>query len=83
MNGCIDNLAPSYIRDLCEKTRTPYDTKDNLKVIKRKFNSVTYGYNTFIYYGAKVGNELPAQVKCLTNLHNFKDKFRCLLKINN
>lgn len=76
---CVNNLSPDYLCELFENKSIKYDMRDNNKIIQRKFKSISYGYNSFKYYGAKVWNELPTDVKCCTTLREFKRKCQTFL----
>ena len=78
---CINNLSPDYLCDLFEIKVNKYDMRDNRRIIQNRFKSINYGYNSFKYYGAKVWNELPSDVKSCTTLTEFKQRCQEYVKL--
>ena len=74
MYKCVNNHNPSYLNDLFEQKVTPYNMRDDYRLKQYKFCTVKYGYKSFKYYGAKLWNALPPDVKCSDNLNIFKRK---------
>ena len=61
---CTNSFLPDYLCDLSKKKEQCYDIRDNNKLIQRKFKSITYGYKSFSYYGAKIWNHPTSDLKC-------------------
>ena len=68
----LNNLNPSFMKDMTEVKESNYDLRDTQKVIVPKFNTIRYGKNTFSYYAAHVWNLLPVEIKQNTELNTFK-----------
>ena len=62
---CVENLNPKYFNDfLCPKGLS-CQWWDSNRLHQTKFNTVTFGYRSFSYYGAKVWNTLSPGTKIL------------------
>ena len=60
---CVENLNPKYFNDfLCPKGLS-CQWWDSNRLHQTKFNTVTFGYRSFSYYGAKVWNTLSPGTK--------------------
>ena len=64
--------APSYIKELFSVQNSGYAMRDNQKMTLPEFNTVTFGKNSFRYFGAKVWNNIPIYIKNSTSLSTFK-----------
>ena len=42
---------------------TPYEMRDNLKLVKPVYNTMQYGFRSIIYQGALIWNSLPVELK--------------------
>ena len=69
---CCMGLNPPYLNDLFQKQTLRYRLRDTDLIVQAKFKTFTFGYKSFSYYGAKVWNELPAQLKKCDNISSFK-----------
>ena len=71
----VNDLIPSYMKELLEKkdgnrvTRDRY--KSNLNIPRR--NQVTFGTKSLKFYGPKIWNAVPVNIKTAENLNVFKD----------
>ena len=74
----VNDLIPSYMKEILEKrdgnrvTRDRY--KSNLNIPRR--NQVTFGTKSLKFYGPKIWNALPVNIKTAENLNVFKDLIR-------
>ena len=66
------NSAPSYITELFKRQQTPYDMRDNEKLMLPSFNTVHFGKNSIKYYGAKLWNIIPTEIRNSSSLNTFK-----------
>ncbi len=64
--------VPSYLYDMCMLDDTVYETRMHCKIIQRKFKTITHGYKSFSYQGAKLWNLLPNNMKECTSFKMFK-----------
>ena len=71
---CIHGNCPEYLNNLFEVKRTVYDMRSNCQLVQKRFNSMKYGFRSFQYYGSKVWNSLPLDIKCLTDFNLFKKR---------
>ncbi len=85
----LNNLSPMYMQTMFEKKDIPYDFLDNIKLIQPRFHTKTHGYYSFRYFGSKILNMLPPEIKNVASFINFKSeekkqcyehKIICLLK---
>jgi len=69
---CMYNIAPEYIQALFERHNHCYGTRNESKIVQKRFNTVRHGYYSFKYLGAKIWNNLPRDVKACTSINEFK-----------
>ena len=65
MSPPVDNSFPEQV--------SPYNMRDNLKLMKPVYNTVQYGMKSIAYQGPLVWNMLPHNLKNLENFLQFKD----------
>ena len=65
---------------LFEKKQLKYNLRDSDLITQSKFNTFTYGYKSFSYYGAKIWNALSPDIKRSDTLSLFKSKLKCWCK---
>ena len=56
-----------------------YALRNNVLLQQSKFQTIKFGYKSFQYYGAKLWNTLPPDVKKSPNLEIFKRKLNVWL----
>ena len=71
---CVNQLNPPYLNKLFENKPVKYDLRDSSILKQNKFNTIKYGYKSFAYYGSKLWNELPNDLKMSPSLNIFKNK---------
>ena len=71
---CVNNVNPAYLNELFTKHDIQYNLRDPFILYQPKFNTIKYGYRSFQYYGAKLWNALPVEIKNSENLYTFKWK---------
>ena len=71
---CINRLNPEYMNNMFTIKDTNYSMRDGSIAVQPKFNNTTFGYRSFSYYGAKLWNALPSDLKTIEpeNLSIFK-----------
>ena len=67
-----NGTTPTYIKELFEEQRLAYDIRDNNKFVLPQFNTIKFGKNSFRYFGAKLWNYLPIEIKNMGSLNTFK-----------
>ena len=72
MYKCRNNMAPSYRCDLFRQNIISYNLRDSDKLIQPDFKTKTFGYRSFTYYGSKIWNSLPTEIKASKTLSTFK-----------
>ena len=71
---CVRLKNPDYMNSLFTKKPTTYNLRDPDQLYQTKFNTYTFGYRSFAYYGAKLWNKLPPDLKNSPTLKIFKDR---------
>ena len=71
---CIHGLNPSYLNELFEIKSVKYNLRDNTILKQDKFNTVKFGFKSFQYYGSKLWNHLPNDIKDSSDLYVFTNK---------
>ena len=71
---CINCINPEYMNDMFKHKSLPYDFRDSSKLETSKYNGKTFGYKSFTYYGSKLWNSIPAEIKNVDSLSKFKQK---------
>ena len=74
---CVNNLAPKSMIDkiVC------YKDQDFILNDDSNFSS-QYGRRSFVYIGPKIWNELPVEIRLISNIEVFKKKLKTLLFAN-
>ena len=76
---CIKKENPTYLNDLFTSRIPNYNFRDNDLIQQHRFKTVKYGYKSFQYYGAKLWNSLPPEVKNSASLNIFKTRLNTWL----
>ena len=71
---CCHCMNPMYLNELFCKQEMKYDLRDKTLLEQPKFSTKTYGYRSFRYYGAKLWNALPFEIKKTDDHDDFKSK---------
>ena len=66
------DIAPKYLNELFETQNSQYEMRDNDRLSLPSFNTVKYGKNSFMYWGAKLWNNIPDEIKRSISLNTFK-----------
>ena len=69
---CAHGLNPSYLNELFINKDTPYNLRDSNCLQQPEYQTVRYGFKSFLYHGSKLWNALPTEVKQFENLLHFK-----------
>ena len=69
---CIHHLNPPYLNELFQIKNVKYNLRDKSILKQDKFNTVKFGYKSFQYYGSKLFNMLPNNIKEAENSNSFK-----------
>ena len=62
------------MNDLFELNETPYNFRDPFKLKQPEFSNKTFGFRSFSYYGSKLWNSLPVEIKSSKTLPIFKTR---------
>ncbi len=68
----LHGLNPSFMKDMFNVKEISYNLRDPLQLVQPKFRKITYGRNSFTYYGSHLWNILPNQIKSCTTMDDFK-----------
>ena len=72
----LNGMNPEYLSHLFSRSTTPYNLRDNSKLIQPIKRTTTYGVKSLAYYGTHLWNLLPLDVKGAITLNNFKTLMR-------
>jgi hypothetical protein len=70
---CVNGSNPSYLNNLFSKRTIEYSFRDPNRLLQPKFNTIRYGFKSFRYYGSKLWNSLPTNIKESPSLSAFKN----------
>ena len=65
-------MDPEYLSPLFSKSTTPYNLRDDNKLIQPLNRTTTYGIKPLAYYGTHLWNLLPHDIKGSLTLNDFK-----------
>ena len=68
----LNDLNPPFMKDMFTPKNVTYELRDGNLLIQPKFKKVTYGRNSFKYYGSHIWNLLPNEIKNSTDVEDFK-----------
>ena len=69
---CVNGVNPEYLNKLlCPKDHV-YMLRDTNTLVQNRYGTKTYGYKSFQYFGAKLWNSLPLDVKECDTVSKFK-----------
>ena len=71
---CVKHENAEYLDELIVKKSTMYNLRDTDLLKQPRFKTFKFGYRSFAYYGAKLWNSLPLEIKGSVNLRIFKNK---------
>ncbi len=72
----VHDLNPTFMKEVFNIKEISYDLRDKYIMHLPRFNKITYGKNTFKYYGSHIWNSSPESIKTCTSI----DVFKSLLK---
>ena len=75
----LNEMYPKYLSALFSKASTPYNLRDDNKLIQPLKRTTTYGIKSLAYYETHLWNSLPHHVKAALTLNNFKTLLRKLV----
>ncbi len=65
-------VNPNFMKEMFNIKELKYSLRDSNIIYQPKFEKVTYGKNTFKYYGAHIWNLLPNEIKETSDTLSFK-----------
>ena len=68
----LNGMDPKYMSALFSKASTPYNLRDDNKLIQPLKRTTTYGIKSLAYYGTHLWYSLPHDIKGALTLNNFK-----------
>ena len=71
---CCHGMNPMYLNDLFCKQEMKYVLRAKTLLEQPKFSTKNYGYTSFRYYGTKLWNALPFEIKNTDDYDDFKSK---------
>ena len=58
--------------DMFSKRELKHDLRGIENLHQTRYKTTKFGYKSFRYYGAKLWDALPVEIKCIKKLHIFK-----------
>ena len=68
----LHDMNPAFMKDIFQQKDISYGLRDEVILNQPKFHKLSYGRNTFKYYGSHIWNLLPNEAKLSTNIESFK-----------
>ena len=80
----LNDLAPPIKSSFFDKQISPYNMRDNNKLVQPFFNTIQYGRRSIRYQGPSLWNVLPSHAKCSVSFADFIIVviITCFLKCN-
>ena len=72
MYKCVNMTNPDFMNVMFKEKSTSYNLRDDNLVFQPKLKTYTFAYRSFKYYGAKLWNNLPANLKRCDSFYLFK-----------
>ncbi len=72
VNKALTELSPKYLQDMIEKSDCDYNLWASSLLTQPKYNTVSYGLNSFRYKEPIIWNSLPNYIKEAIPLSEFK-----------
>lgn len=72
MFKCVNGINPVYLNEMFAAPVSNYNFRNQKRLLQPMFNTYRYGYKSFRYFGSKVWNILPYDIKNVTDLNVFK-----------
>ena len=69
---CIRGLNPDFMNTIFVMDNKPYDTRSGSTISQNRVKTIKYGIQSFAYQGAKCWNLLPANIKEIEDLNEFR-----------
>ncbi len=68
----LHDLNPNFMKEMVNIKEFKYSPRDSNIIYQPKFENITYGKNTFKYYGAHIWNLLPNEIMETSDILSFK-----------
>ena len=68
----LNGMSPSYLDGLFKVRDVQYNFRDSSRLEQPRVRTSTYGIKSLRYYGAKIWNNLPTDIKSACSLNEFK-----------
>ena len=69
---CIRGLNPDFMNTIFVMDNKPYDTRSGSTIYQNRVKTIKYGIQSFAYQGTKCWNLLPANIKEIEDLNEFR-----------
>ena len=69
---CVKKMSPSYLHDMYQSKSIKYEMRDSERLELPYFNTYKFGFRSLKYFGAKLWNSLPIEMKTCVTLSEFK-----------
>ena len=71
---CMTGQNPEYLNNMFHIKMIPYGLRDSSRSLQHRWGTKSYGFKSFQYYGSKVWNSIPPDIKKSSSLDEFKSK---------
>ena len=68
----INGINPAYLNEMFTVLNSEYNFRNQSRLDQPKFNTKTFGYKSFNYFGAKIWNLIPTHTKSTDDLSIFR-----------
>ena len=68
----LNDMGPDYLSYVFSISNTPYQLRDDNKLIQPLKRTITFGIKYFAYFGTHLWNMLPNHIKNSVSLYDFK-----------
>ena len=72
MFKCVNGINPAYLNEMFTVLNSEYNFRNQSRLDQPKFNTKTFGYKSFNYFGAKIWNLIPTHTKSTDDLSIFR-----------
>jgi hypothetical protein len=69
---CIHEISPAYQWDIFTKNPAPREGRNSNELINPKYNTVKHGFLSFRFYGSRLYNQIPNEIRQVSDINEFK-----------
>ena len=72
MYKCMNDMNPQYFKTMFQTKRTEYHLRDSDLLVQPRVRTSTFGLKSVTYFGPKLWNMLPSEIKSAATVGSFK-----------